>query len=292
MAKLLSNDELSSLLFADYSSRTSNKESREKRQWNIDAFNELERNKLKYEKQEKRLLLYTTLEGEKVYIQYPGKESAENPKMPLDFRPRVKLKSGEFAIDLSFGAIWDILDDISVRYKASLKYVAALFFRLGYMYDYIQATEGYLCELVNVGKSGEKITGTEKIQLNWYSLQLSEDIWYTLNDRIGWIDLGNSQKMSFEGFIKMVDLLFQNEDCKYYYKNVVIKKEEKYDLSNGRLNSSDANLFILNYLEGNVKLSKLLDAFQKSRGVPKINKREYSVVTDRIVINIDTESRE
>lgn len=61
--------------------------------------------------------------------------------------------------------------------------------------------------------------------------------------------------------------------------------------SSGRTNSSAANLFILNYLEGNVKLSKLLDAFQKSRGVPMIKKSDYSVVTDKIVINVDIESR-
>lgn len=115
--------------------------------------------------------------------------------------------------------------------------------------------------------------------------------WYTLNDKMGWINLGNNQVISFEGFIKLVDLLFQNEDCKYYYKNIVIDKKDKYKLSSGRTNSSAANLFILNYLEGNVKLSKLLDAFQKSRGVPMIKKSDYSVVTDKIVINVDIESR-
>lgn len=116
-------------------------------------------------------------------------------------------------------------------------------------------------------------------------------VWYTLNDKMGWINLGNNQVISFEGFIKLVDLLFQNEDCKYYYKNIVIDKKDKYKLSSGRTNSSAANLFILNYLEGNVKLSKLLDAFQKSRGVPMIKKSDYSVVTDKIVINVDIESR-
>ena len=117
------------------------------------------------------------------------------------------------------------------------------------------------------------------------------DVCNTLNDKMGWINLGNNQVISFEGFIKLVDLLFQNEDCKYYYKNIVIDKKDKYKLSSGRTNSSAANLFILNYLEGNVKLSKLLDAFQKSRGVPMIKKSDYSVVTDKIVINVDIESR-
>jgi len=48
---------------------------------------------------------------------------------------------------------------------------------------------------------------------------------------------------------------------------------------------------ILNYLEGNEKISKLLDAFQKSRGVPAFPKRKYSMVTDGIVVNIDFEKR-
>lgn len=127
MAKILSNEELIAVLKADYSAKTINKESILRRQWNIDTFNALERKQLKYDKLEKRIMLYKTMEGEEVYIQYPGKESTENPKMPLDFRPKVKLKTGEYAIDLSFGAIWDILDDISRNHNAYLKYVAALF---------------------------------------------------------------------------------------------------------------------------------------------------------------------
>lgn len=291
MAKILSNDELAEFLKADYSSKTINKESLLKRQWNIDAFNALDRKQLKYSKQEKRILLYKTLEEEEVYIQYPGKESIENPKMPLDFRPKVKLKSGEYAIDLSFGAIWDILDEISRKHNAYLKYVAALFFRMGYMHEYAKINENCDCEIVKINRGEESVEGKEQIPLEWYAIRLEDDIWYTLNDKIGWINMGNGQEISFEGFIKLVDLLFQNEDCKYYYKNVVIEKKDNYKLTNGRTNSSAANLFILNYLEGNVKLSKLLDAFQKSRGVPGIKKGEYSLVTDKIVINVDIESR-
>ena len=105
------------------------------------------------------------------------------------------------------------------------------------------------------------------------------------------IDLGNGQQISFEGFVKLVDLLFQNEDCKYYYKNVVINQNQNYKYNNGRSNSSSANLLILNYLSGNVQLSDLLDSFQKSRGVPRFRKSDYSIVTDGIVINIDVEER-
>lgn len=292
MPTILSNDELNQILKADYSAKTINKDSLIKRRWNIEAFNGLDRNKLKFSENEKRVLLYRTLENESIYVQFPGKESSENPEMPLDFRPKAKLKSGEFAIDLSFGAIWDILDNISKKHSAYLKYVAALFFRLGYMHEYLKVKDTYTCEELKIDNLGEFICRTEDISLEWYCMQLDENVWYTLNDKVGWINLENGQIISFEGFIKLVDLLFQNEDCKYYYKNVVIEKKDKYKLSNGRNKSSAANLVILNYLEGHVRLSKLLDAFQKSRGVPTFKKSDYSVVTDKIVINIDVESRE
>ena len=291
MPNILSNEELTKRLEADYSSRTINKESLERRKWNIDAFNTLDRTGLTYGKHEKRVLLYETLEGEKIYIQFPGKESAETPKMPLDFRPKVELKSGEIAIDLSFGAIWDILDDISRNHNAYLKYVAALFFRMGYMHEYIKTENKYVCEDMTFDESGDRIGKSADVALEWYCMELDEDMWYTLNDKIGLINLGSGQMISFEGFIKFVDLLFQNEDCKYYYKNVVIEKKAGYRLNNGRNNSSAANLLILNYLEGNVKISTLLDSFQKSRGVPTFKKGEYSVVTENIVINIDVQAR-
>lgn len=292
MKRILSNDELKNELKIDYSSGTVNKNSLEIRKKNIEAFNAICREGLKYKKKENRILLYETLNNEKIYIQLPGKESIEKPEMPLDFRPKVQLSNGDMAFDLSFGAIWDILDEIGKNHNAYLSYVAAIFFRLGYMVDYLAVTEYYKSFIIDI-VSGEEtqLQEEEKVKLSWYRINLSNDVWYTLNDRIGWIELENGKKISFEGFIKLVDLLFQNEDCKYYYKNVVIDKKENYRLNNGRNNSSAANLLILNYLEGNVKISKLLDAFQKSRGVPSFRKKDYSIVTDGIVVNIDVETR-
>ena len=42
---------------------------------NIIFFNRLDRSDLAYGKQEKRLLLYATKLNEKIYVQYPGKET-------------------------------------------------------------------------------------------------------------------------------------------------------------------------------------------------------------------------
>ncbi len=293
MGSLLSTSQLKEELKSDYKPRQTNREALEKRKHNIKAFNEINREGLEYNKLEKRILLYETMNNEKVFVQLPGKESIENPVMPLDFRPKVQLQNGEFALDLSFGAIWDVLDQIGKKLKGYLSYIAAIFFKLGYMHDYCHINDEFRAFEVQIvdGKEIEEIE-VKKEKLDWYCLNISEDVWYTLNDVIGMIDLGNGQNVSFEGFIKLVDLLFQNEDCKYYYKNVIIKGDSNYKYVNGRNNSSGANLLILNYLEGNVKISKLLDAFQKSRGVPQIKKGDYSIVTEKMVININVESRD
>ncbi len=84
-------------------------------------------------------------------------------------------------------------------------------------------------------------------------------------------------------------MLFQNEDCKYYYKNVVVKGKKKYNFSNGRTQSSAANLLIINHLEENTKLSELLNAFQKRvEEFQVLKKQDYTVVTNGMVINIDS----
>lgn len=291
MARLLSNEELKEQLKIMYSSNTVLKDSNQNRKYNIAAFNRLDRKKLKYDKTECRLLLYETLQGEKIYIQFPGKESEDSTKKPNDFRPKLRFADGDgFMQDASFGFIWDILDEIGKSRRVDLNYVSAIFLRMGYMYDYKKVCETVQKEQLLIKEGTVKsITKCADETFEWYKLNLSEDVWYTLNDKIGPIKVSEDGRcISFEALIKFVDLLFQNEDCKYYYINVVINGKKDYKYANGRPNSSAANLCILNYLEGNDKLSNLLNAFQKSRGVPSFKKADYAIVTDGIVINVDS----
>lgn len=287
LPKLLRTEELRNALNFKYSKSSILKDSKIYREFNIKAFNNLSRCGLQYGEHERRICLYKTLNGEKIYIQYPGKESAERrQQMPFDFRPEIEMKDGNFISDASFGDIWDILSEIGKEQKKELPFVASLFLKLGYMYNYKLYNQKYDFYDLNI-RNGDKIE-SGVIGLEWYGLDLTEDVWFTLNDRIGNVKLSEKDKFSFEAFIKFVDLLFQNEDCKYYYKNVNVKKNKKYDFSNGRTQSSAANLLIINHLEENTKLSELLNAFQKSRGVPSFKKQDYTVVTNGIVINIDS----
>lgn len=287
MARLLSTEELQKELSFGYSKADVLPESKRLRKYNVEAFNSLSRENLEYNKRERRLLLYTTLLGENVYIQYPGKESDADRKqvMPLDFRPELQKSNGEFIPDISFGDIWDILDKIGSDARKYLPFVASLFLHMSYMHNYKNEKSSCKYEDLDI-KSGIEIE-KGKVEHDWYRLNISDDVWFTLNDRIGSIELDSNNVFSFEAFIKLVDLLFQNEDCKYYYKNVVIDGKNNYNFSNGRTQSSDTNLLIISHLEEKTKLSSLLNSFQKSRGVPGFKKQDYSIVTNDMVINID-----
>lgn len=284
MPKIMSIAELRNSLCVSYSQEVLSR-SRLLRQENIEAFLSIDRGGLRYESLEHRILLYTSLQGEKVYIQLPGKESVESNRnpMPKDFRPKLECVDGSMMQDASFGYIWDILDEIGRQHRDYLSIVATVFFHMGYMYNYTQTSGCYECSALLYDDEVYEIRKIDPIEIRWNHIDFSDDVWHSLNNYLGDISVPSGQTISFESFIKFVDLLLQNEDCKYYYKNVVQGNKPSYNLKSGRTSTCDANLLVLHYLKGEGKISRLLDSFQKTRGVPSFNKSEYPLVTDGIV---------
>ena len=85
-------------------------ESEEKKLFNIETFSHLDTNGLRYGAVERRILMREFPSGEKLYIQYPGKETIRATKpRPWDFRPKLILPNGDWLKDLSFKDIWDDL---------------------------------------------------------------------------------------------------------------------------------------------------------------------------------------
>ena len=74
MAKLLGTDELKDTVNFQYSKHTVLKESKELRKFNVLSFNALSRKKLEYGNIERRLCLYETQNGEKIYNSPSTKE--------------------------------------------------------------------------------------------------------------------------------------------------------------------------------------------------------------------------
>lgn len=144
-------------------SRKKKGESIEKRKVNIEAFSNINRHGLEFGKKERMLLLYETVCGEKIYIQYPGKESKSNKKgniRPWDFRPKMILADGSYFKDLSFKNIWDdLIQQHELECEVS-NILAAVFFRMALMIDVKKEEEYY--EYIDIDSESKLKIGVEK----------------------------------------------------------------------------------------------------------------------------------
>jgi hypothetical protein len=285
--QLLSIPDLESALRAFYSSsREFHADVRARRKENIISFLSINRNELLHRSLEHRLSLYETLCNEKIYIQYPGTESIKNPPMPYDFRPKLLCADGTVMKDASFRDIWDVLGKIGNDFNGFLHLVAAILFRMGYMFEYTQSRNRYDCEALQI-ENGNIINtiSCAPIDLNWHFIDFPSEVWFSLNNYIRNIlpDVFGHD-ISFEAFVKYFDLLLQNEDCKYYYRNVTLEENDNYNLKHGRVSTCNSNLLIIDYLKGRKSISNLLGSFISGRGVANYSVSNYEIVTDGIVI--------
>lgn len=228
------------------------RDSKDKKMENIASFSSLPRENLSYGTKEKRILLYETSAGEKLYIQYPGLESGRpnNRNFPLDFRPVLKKADGSYLQDMDFKRIWDIIDSVGKDHNGDLDILATIFLRMAYMIDYKRNADDYICETLDV--PGNRIIYAQTIRLVWYAFKIDADVMETLNDRFG-----SFEDVSLEGFLYYNDLLAQNEDCKYHYL-----QKEKWKITAGRINNCLSHLTVISYLRGEIGISKLIDSFQ------------------------------
>lgn len=248
-----------------------------KRKRNINYFmkfikKEIEENNLIYQKKEERLLLYTTNKGEKIYIQFPGKESSRKEKMyPFDFRPKIIDNEGKELPDMKFEDMWSVLDNINSDYKKIMKCVSLIFFRMGRMTNHVLINKEIQKNII------ENNLLLKDININFELFYLDfdkEDIDF-LNTRIETIKMFDSYNISFEAFLYFFELILQNEDNKYYYK--------KNNLDSGRIKTSDSMLLLSSYYSGKIKLPTLLHKFVVGMGIGTITKDEIAEATDDLI---------
>ncbi|GHV19235.1 hypothetical protein FACS189425_09650 [Clostridia bacterium] len=258
--------------------RSTTKNALEARNFNMAAFSALSRDGLGFGVLERRLVLHTTALGEQVSIQYPGKESknATADKIrPWDFRPKLMLPTGEFVKDLSFADIWDDLSELHNADKYILVVLAAVFYRMSVMVDHKKVTENYPYADYNLPSLSAKQNGS--VSLSWYKYELQSHILSELSGRIGKL-----RGASLEAYLLYNDLLVQNEDCKYYYRDKVLRGET-WDSKIGRKNTLLSHLSIIEYLKGEIKFSEIMNRFQRGRGVASMPMGRIESVTGRII---------
>lgn len=253
----------------------------DKRLANIFWIRNLDRVGLEYGKKERQLLIYETDAGEKIFIQYPGKESLKKGdyKKPWDFRPKVYIeRSLSWLEDMSFLGIWDIMNDNFKKILDSNKIevfeaIAVLFYRMAFMIDHLKSDK---LDTKYIELSFEN--GIEKEAKNPKLLKLPSFYKYSPNREL--LDyLENKCRtiwgcLSLEGFLFYNELLTWNEDCKYYYRNVVIKKKKDWIGATGRVNTALTHMRIISFLLGYVPLSRVCMGFSRGRGVSPIENKE------------------
>ena len=280
---MYSYEDLERLLKCTYPSKVSSI-TQEKRTHNIASFRNLlgsaiAENALRYGAYEERLFLYSTQAGERICIQYPGKESVNNDQnkiRPFDFRPRIITTSGEVVRDLVFADMWSIVETINEQQHRMIKLLACLFFEMGRMVFHTLNEDSYDVDCLD---ENENTIGHTKRVLSWNRFDLKEEIMEALNLFNGKISIENSANrfvdISLEAFLYFFDLILQNEDIKYNYI--------KESLASGRIPTSDSMLMLASYLNGKTTLSVLLQRFVSSRGVANCKVDEIGEATDGMI---------
>lgn len=246
---------------------------------NIKSFSELSREGLVFGQKERMLLLYETAMCEKIFIQYPGKESvasSEEKIRPWDFRPKLQLSDGTYMKDLSFADIWDDIAEMRDCDDNALAVLAAVFFHMSLMVGYKQQNQE--CEFTDCRLPEMNPLGSGKLLLNWFRINLPEDILDYLNEKAYRI-----RNASIEAYLVYNDLLVQNEDCKYFYKDTYVNRVE-WNNKVGRNNTMLSHISVIEYLEGRIKFSEIMGRFQRGMGVAPIPVSRVSDVTKGLII--------
>lgn len=252
------------------------KESDEKKFFNIEAFSKLDRSGLSYDGVERRLLMKEFSTGEKLYIQYPGKESArEKNTRPWDFRPKLQLPNGEWLKDLSFKDVWDDLYSFK-DIDADMSYVATLFFRIAYMMDAKKTTRILHFEDVDI-KTGN-IVGEGEIKLTWYEYGPDDSL---LNDFQ--VSPAALRGCSVPAYLAYNDYLAQNEDCKYFYR-AVHDRGETWKTDTGRRNTLLTHMAVIAFIENKLRFTEITDMFQRGMGVAALPAKHWEETTGGRVI--------
>lgn len=218
---------------------------------NIDAFLNIDREGLENGRLEKRLLMYKSLMDEAIYIEYPGKESTKayetrekkNLLNPNDFRPELYTKEGEVLAKMSFVDIIEALVEYSHNHdKETMQRMAALIVKIAYMKGYKNKELNHPSHRIIIYEDKTRAVMEEKtedvIERFFFPINKETKEYLKTWDRIRLPSRHHEKKIdvSIEGFLYYLDVLAQQEDCKYYYKEKS-KGGKTIDVKVGRINN-------------------------------------------------------
>ena len=243
---------------------------------NIDFCKSLPRDGLANLKKERQILIYTTKSNEKLFIQYPGKESILKNSKPWDFRPKLIKSDGSYLKDLEFKDIWKALFEsfnmISNK-DTLLRLLSTEFYRIAFMIDYkrLASNNEYLVRDVYVPTEQTSAYSKQIFHLPLNLYQPKQEIIELIS-----IQIPKILDISWEGFLVYNDLLAFNEDCKYFYIGETTKNGGANYIGpgTGRINTILTHINIIGFLLDETSFSDILQQAGRTRGVAPASTEE------------------
>lgn len=266
---------------------------------NINTFLHIDREGLKNGELEKRLIMYKSFLEETIYIEYPGKESTKeyeskemkNMLNPNDFRPELYLPDGSITAKLSLVDISEALVEYAWKHDiATMQMLAAMIIRLAFMRKYKKVRMVHPSQLIRyVDKNSFEEPIENKEVLERYFLPINSEVKTALAkwDKINLPSRRHEHKLgvSIEAFLYYLDILAQQEDCKYYFTRKS-KGQKTIDISIGRINNLLTVVNVIDRLNTNRPYGDIIGTM--GRYVRPIKRSEFERVTGGLVTVVES----
>lgn len=266
---------------------------------NINAFLHINRDGLKNGELEKRLVMYKTLADEIIYIEYPGKESTKtyvaqevgNILNPNDFRPELHLQDGSITAKLSLVDISEALVEYAWNHDIeTMQIMAAWIIRLAFMKGYKRVKLMHPSQLIYFnGKNPQVGPVINDDIIDRFFLPMDIEMKNILAewDKINLPSRHHETKLevSIEGFLYYLDILAQQEDCKYFYTRKS-KGIKAFDIGIGRINNLLTVVNVIDRLITNRPYGDIIGTM--GRYVRPLKRSEFERVTGGLVTLNDT----
>ncbi len=267
------------------------------RESNINWIKSLPRTGLAYQKKERQILIHTTGFGERIFLQYPGKESRTYNKdgkkrkktaiRPWDFRPILYTsKTDKPHRDMSFGMMWATIFEMAKKIAGRdknkiIRMFATLLYRMAFMLDHVEIKHFRAQERDVMYKRDGKFKLFRQRKKEYPALfkyKPDKQVLEYITKRCPrW------GEMSLEAFLFYNELLVWNEDCKYYYRNFHVSDDAKWITSTGRINTLLSHIRILGYILGDVPLSNIFDDFARQKGISPAHNDEIIRICGKFI---------
>jgi hypothetical protein len=271
-------DNLSEFVSIDIQKDGKNSESFPKRLHNIQWVEQLDRTGLKYGQVERQLLIQSFDNGNRLFLQYPGKES-ERTKRPnkYDFKPMLyDSRLNKYHENLSFPDIWASLDKLIDEIGPQQKHVMALFatmlYRIAFMSDHIEQDKGTLTIIRQYNIASNSFGREENVELPpRYTYEPRKDAVAEIESVFSKV-----AGMGVTEFLCYVDILIWNEDCKYYdRKRDRGNRSDWYKI--GRVNTIKTIMVFIGAKIGFIPILKVFNEFGR-QGIAKPDDEDIIVL--------------